>query len=81
MEITGYDLLAAVSGGVAIGIAIGHWFSKQERSLEYERGKLDGISFIWPYLEDQWRTEIIRRCSGNGKHQTDGCDSSGERSV
>jgi hypothetical protein len=56
----GFSLsLAALA--LCLGIAIGHFISRQERRLEYERGKLDGINLIWKHyvallLRDALRT-------------------------
>lgn len=63
-----YDFLMALVAGVAAGIPIGHWISKGERRLEYERGKLEGINLWWPeYIK--CRVENILR--SNHQHESD----------
>ena len=57
-----YDFFTAFTAGIAIGIIIGHWASKSERALEYERGKLDGINLLWPAVESLFRRELAEKC-------------------
>ena len=59
-----YDFFTAFTAGIAIGIIIGHWASKSERHLEYERGKLDGINLLWPAIESLFRRELTEKCFG-----------------
>lgn len=81
MELGGYDLLAAFCGGISLGAIIGHWVSKQERRLEYERGKLDGISYLWPYYIEAVWGKILRRDSQHGANKEAGGDSGSGEAV
>lgn len=44
------DAFFIFTAGVSLGLVIGHWLRKQTLRLEYERGQLDGINRLWPYL-------------------------------
>lgn len=81
MEFGGYDLLAAFSGGIGIGLMFGHWISKQERRLEYERGKLDGINYIWPYYVEEVWGRILRRDGQHGANKKVGGDGGAGQAV
>lgn len=81
MEFGGYDLLAAFSGGISIGLIFGHWASKQERRLDYERGKIDGINYIWPYYIEAVWGKILRRDSQHGANEEASGDGGSGKAV
>lgn len=57
MEYT--DVFSLFVAGLAIGFIAGHWTRKQDLKLEYERGRLAGISFLWPHLARAWIEQIL----------------------
>lgn len=76
-----YEFIWPLFAGISIGIVIGHWAAKQEKDLEYERGKLDGINTLWPYLTDAWAKEIAAQFRGDGKRQAVGGNSGDQQAV
>lgn len=69
MEFSWYDIFSTLAAGISLGAIIGHWISKQERRLEYERGKLDGINYLWPYYMEAVWGKILRRDSQHGANK------------
>lgn len=69
-----YVTLGASIGLIA-GLYIGSLVSKSTRRLEYERGRLDGINALWPYILRYLASgEHARYETPSGDYRADGDD-------
>jgi hypothetical protein len=48
-----FDAIQLIVAAALIGFIAGHHFTKRS-NFDYERGKCDGISLMWPYLVRSW---------------------------